>query len=45
MTAPTIAGDVGLTLLTVLAVPAGILLIGAPLVLVVRLIIEMAAAL
>jgi hypothetical protein len=29
----------------VLAVPAGILLIGAPLVLVVRLIIEMAAAL
>lgn len=43
MTAATVTGDVGLTLLMVLAVPAGILLIGAPLALFVRLITEIAA--
>jgi hypothetical protein len=45
MTAAAVAGDVGLTLLTVLALPAGILLVGTPVVLLVRLIIEIAAAL
>jgi hypothetical protein len=43
MTAATVTGDVGFTLLMVLAVPAGILLIGAPVALFVRLIIEIAA--
>ena len=45
MTAATVAGDVGFTLLMVLAFPVGILLIGAPVALFVRLIIEIAAAL
>ena len=45
MTAATVAGDVGFTLLMVLAFPAAILLIGAPVALFVRLIIELAAAL
>jgi hypothetical protein len=44
MTAATVAGDVGFTLLLVFALPAAILLVGAPLALFVRLIIEMAAA-
>ena len=42
MTAAAVTGDVGFTLLMVLAVPAGILLIGAPVALFVRLIIEIA---
>jgi hypothetical protein len=45
MTAATVADDVGLTLLMVLALPAGILLLGAPVALFVRLMIEIAAAL
>jgi hypothetical protein len=45
MTAPTVAGDVGLMLLVVLALPAGVLLIGAPVALFVRFIIEIAAVL
>ena len=45
MTATTMAGDVGFTVLIVLAVPAAILLVGAPVALFVRLIIEIAAAL
>jgi hypothetical protein len=45
MTAATVAGNVGYTLLIVLAVPAAILLVGAPLALFVRLIIEIVAAL
>jgi hypothetical protein len=39
-----VAGDVGLTLLMVLALPEGILLVGAPVALFVRLVIEIAAA-
>jgi hypothetical protein len=45
MTAATVAGDVGFTLLMVLALPAAILLVGAPVAIFVRLIIEIAAAL
>jgi hypothetical protein len=45
MTAATVTGDLGLTLLMVLALVAGILLLGAPIALFVRLIIEIAAAL
>jgi hypothetical protein len=45
MTATSAAGDVGWTLLMVLAFPAGILLIGAPVALLVRLVVEMASAL
>jgi hypothetical protein len=45
MTAATVAGDVGFTLLMVLALPAAILLVGAPVAMFVRLIIEIAAAL
>jgi hypothetical protein len=45
MTAATVAGNVGYTLLIVLAVPTAILLVGAPLALFVRLITEIAAAL
>ena len=40
----TVAGDAGLTLLTLLALVAGILLLGAPVALFVRLIIEIAAS-
>jgi hypothetical protein len=45
MTAATVASDVGFTLLMVLVLPAVILLVGAPVALFVRLIIEIAAAL
>jgi hypothetical protein len=44
MAMTAVAGDVGLTLLMVLALPAGILLVGAPVALFVRLVIEIAAA-
>jgi hypothetical protein len=45
MTAATVASDIGFTLLMVLVLPAVILLVGAPVALFVRLIIEIAAAL
>ncbi len=44
MTMAAVAGDLGLTLLMVLALPAGILLVGASVALFVRLVIEIAAA-
>lgn len=43
MTTAAAGRDVGLTLLLVLALPAAILLVGAPVALFVRLIIEIAA--
>ena len=43
MTTAAAGRDVGLTLLMVLALPAAILLVGAPVALTVRLIIEIAA--
>ena len=45
MTAATVTGDVGLILLMVLAVPVSILLVGVPVALFVRLVIQMASAL
>ncbi len=45
MTAAGVLGDVGLALLALVALAAGILLLGAPVALFVRLIIEIAGSL